>query len=85
MKKIIAILIVCFMLLFSVGCQEVDVDKESYSTSSMFVKVESAGIWYVVYHKETKVMYVVSNGRYNHGTFTLMVDQDGKPLLWQGE
>lgn len=85
MKKIIAILIVCFMLLFSVGCQEVYVDKESHSISSMFVKVESAGNWYVVYHKATKVMYVVSDGVENRGTFTLMVDQDGKPLLWRGE
>lgn len=85
MKKIIATLIVCLITLSCVGCQEVVVEKEVMSKSSMFVKVEKAGDWYVVYHKETKVMYVVSQGRYNYGNFTPLIDENGKPLLWQGE
>lgn len=32
----------------------------------------------IVYDKETKVMYVVSRT----GTFTVMVDENGKPLLY---
>lgn len=40
--------------------------------------------WSVVYHKDTKVMYVVTNGEYNGGTyiFTLLVDAQGRPMLW---
>lgn len=33
--------------------------------------------------KETGVMYAVSNGGYNSGTFTLLVDENGKPLIWE--
>lgn len=51
----------------------------------MFIEVEGTEIWHVVYHKETKVMYVVSAGPYNAGTFTLLVDNAGKPLLWKGD
>lgn len=51
--------------------------------TSMFVIVESASSWHVVYHKDTKVMYAVSAGGYNSGTFTLLVDADGKPMLYE--
>ena len=38
----------------------------------------------VVADRDTKVMYAVSRGGYNCGNFTLLVDADGKPLLWDG-
>lgn len=31
-----------------------------------------------------KVMYAVSGGAYNNGTFTLLVNPDGTPMLWEG-
>ena len=34
----------------------------------------------IVYHKETKVMYAGGNDT----VFTVMLDADGKPLLWEG-
>ena len=39
----------------------------------------------IYYDKKTKVMYAVSNGSYNSGNVTLLVDAEGKPLLYQGE
>lgn len=54
-------------------------------TPSMFVMVESSTYWYVVYHRETKVMYAVSRGTYNCGNFTLLVNADGSPMLYEGE
>ena len=84
MKKIIAILLICLILLTFVGCQEVETDNKATSGKSMFVKVEVADYWCVVYHKETMVMYAVSNGPKNYGTFTLLVDEYGMPLLWEG-
>lgn len=52
---------------------------------SMFVTVESNYLWYVVYHRETKVMYTISKGGYNMGSFTLLVNPDGTPMLYEGE
>ena len=89
MKKIIISCILIVVLLLSlVGCSNVTVETEaqqnenSSETTSMFVVVETTGIWKVVYHKETRVMYAVSYGGYNSGTFTLLVDSDGKPMTW---
>ena len=66
------------------GCSSKSVKDESNDKySSMFVKVESTLLWDVVYHKETKVMYSVSRGSYNQGSFTLLVDSKGEPLLWE--
>ena len=50
----------------------------------MFVEREEANRWIIVYHKETKVMYAVSYGSYNIGTFTLLVNADGTPMLYKG-
>lgn len=51
---------------------------------SMFVRVETVSFgWWIVYHRETKVMYAVSNSSNNVGTFTLLVNADGTPMLWQ--
>jgi hypothetical protein len=49
---------------------------------SMFTVVEQTSHWQIVYHRETKVMYAVSDSGYNYGTFTLLVDEEGKPLLY---
>lgn len=70
------------MLLLS-GCKRVESVNDNNKDTSMFVEIEQTGMWEIVYHKETKVMYVVSCGAYNSGTFTLLVDADGKPMLWE--
>ena len=76
--------IILSMLLLS-GCEMTEVESvnENNKDTSMFVIIENTGTWSVVYHKETKVMYVVSCGAYNAGTFTVLVDADGKPMLWE--
>lgn len=51
----------------------------------MFITVERARNWDIVYHNKTKVMYVVSDDAYNRGSFVLLVDADGKPMLYKGE
>lgn len=52
---------------------------------SMFVKIEQTDHWYVVYHRETKVMYVVSNDAYIQGIFTVLVDENGDPMIYGGK
>lgn len=82
-------LLTTFMLFISLtGCDNAKVEEVSEtapSKSSMFVRVEQVDGWRIVYHKETKVMYAVSDGYTNRGTFTLLVDKNGKPMLYKEE
>lgn len=80
-RKIIAWVLLMSLLL--AGCGVSPVEKEGNTKNSMFVLVEETGSWRVVYHKETKVMYAVSASGYNYGTFTLLVNADGSPMLWE--
>ena len=50
----------------------------------VIVYYEEKNTYKVVYHRETKVMYVISFAHYNCGNFTLLVDSEGKPLLYKG-
>lgn len=87
MKRIILIctLVLCLMLC-SCGSTKVlnEKDINAESNLSMFIKVETTGHWIVVYHKDTKVMYVVSNAGYNQGIFTMLVNADGTPMVYGG-
>lgn len=48
---------------------------------SRFDVVESDNAyWMVVRDVQTGVLYAVSTGYYNKGNFTVLVDEDGKPL-----
>ncbi len=84
MKNILAILLLSLIVIFTSSCISVSVENEQ-AEESMFVIVERASGWRVVYHKETKVMYVISSGSSNYSTFTLLVDEYGNPLLWGEE
>ena len=82
MKKLFILL---FAAMLFTSCNLSTVEKQPrLDESSMFVIIEKTGAWVVVYHKETKVMYAVASGPYNVGTFTLLVDREGKPLLYKG-
>jgi hypothetical protein len=69
-----------------VGCHDDSQPQEvaSYDGSS-FVIVESGLEYCIVYHKDTKVMYTMSIGYYNEGDFTVMVNADGSPMLYEEE
>lgn len=82
-KRIMALGLLTVALM---GCgkkvNSIESDKES--DASMFVCVETTMTWRIVYHKETKVMYAVSTYGYGSGVFTLLVDRDGSPMVWEG-
>ena len=81
-KKLIIILLSLMLLTVGCGIERVKIEETKQEQSSMFVKVESTHLWDVVYHKNTKVMYAVSRGEYNSGTFTLLVDAEGNPMIY---
>ena len=41
-------------------------------------------VYRVGYDPDTGVMYSMSNGGYNSGTLTLLVNADGIPKVWEG-
>ena len=90
MKKIFVIILLIIVVLLTAGCNNATVMTEeeisgSKDNFSMFVKLESGPHWIVYYDMETLCMYVMSTGSDNYGTFTLLVNSDGTPKLWDGK
>ena len=86
MKYILLIITALTILLatglLATGCSTVKNKTEQEPVNaSRFERVEYHGDWEIVADRETGVMYAVSRGYYNQGTFTLLVDADGKPLI----
>ena len=88
MRKILLIGVLIIALSFcSCGSQmltEEEASNDDTSNISMFILVEEGKTYNIVYHRDTKVMYAVSDGDYNRGTFTVMLNADGTPMLWEG-
>lgn len=83
MKKVIAIILVALML---TGCGSSSMSGEmEKANSARFVKVIDCGKFDVYVDTATDVMYAVSSVAYNCGTVTLLVDREGKPLIWEDE
>ena len=85
MKKLIVILTLFALCacLFA-GCGGTLGVDENHTNESSFVRVEDGDSYWIVYHKETKVMYIFSTGGYNAGSACLMVNSDGSPMIWEG-
>ena len=90
-KRIIAglaafLIILSIMLTFA-GCASIKAEaKEVDDTDdgNTFILVDADYHCWVVYHKDTKVMYAVSRAPNNIGTYTLLVNADGTPMIWEG-
>lgn len=84
--SLLVVLLLVALLVCSCGtttvCSEKDTKAES--NTSMFIKLETTENWIVVYHKDTRVMYAVSNDAYIQGIFTMLVNADGTPMIYGG-
>lgn len=80
MKKIFLVILMLFSFCL-VGCDKYE--KKELNETSIFIVLEKNELSYIVYNKETKVMYAISRGVYNTGTFTLLVNADGTPMLYE--
>ena len=81
MKRLIVVGIICllFIVVSAFWFINFKTDTET-SMGSRFVMVENGFNTNVVYDRYTKVMYVQS-GKF----FTMLVDADGKPLLYENK
>lgn len=82
MKRLLVMIL--FMLLLT-GCGGTISDLNDLNMFVCIQKADSYNCYDIVYHKDTKVMYVVSHDTYNIGTFTLLVNPDGTPMLYEEE
>ena len=82
-----AFLIVASIVLTFVGCASTTASaKEIDDTDdgNTFILIDADYYCWIVYHKDTKVMYAVSRSGYNAGTYTVLVNADGTPMIWEG-
>ena len=80
------LIIVSIMLTFA-GCASIRAEAkevEETDDGSTFILVDADYYCWIVYHKDTKVMYAVSRSPNNIGTYTLLVNADGTPMIWEG-
>lgn len=82
MKNLIAVVLVTVMLLSMTACTTKRTSEAVKGKDSRMIEIEDTASYCIVYDKYTKVMYAVSDGMYNYGTFTLLVDANGSPLLY---
>ena len=85
-KTLILILLLATTLL---GCDERTIQneakKEQDSYNTYFIRISSEYCGDIVYDSRTGVQYWRSSGAYNGETLTVLVDADGKPLVYKGE
>ena len=66
------------------GCSE-NTDSSENRRRFFVLSHENDLDFYVAYDRTTGVEYAVSRGGYNRGTVTLLVDVEGKPLIYGGD
>lgn len=85
-KLVLALALALALALTLIGCS--DNEETSYrfvneKTSYRFVKVYQLSSNSIYVDSETGVMYYWHSGGYSGG-LTVMVDENGKPLIWEG-
>lgn len=88
MKKIIiSLLIIIGIVLTGWLLKDVTISN-NYAENERFIKIYNQSSmndsFRIYYDKETKVMYLISD-TYKGGGITVLVDKDGKPLLYGEE
>lgn len=65
------------------GCEPVDSVMSDYKGDTMYFKTLSSEEYgKIIYDARTGVEYWMSEGSGNYGTLTLLVDENGKPLIY---
>ena len=89
MKKIKLSIAIALLSTTLLGCGENNIQneakkvKDSYDT--YFIRISSEYSGDIVYDSRTGVQYWRSGGSYNFGSLTVLLDADGKPLIYEEE
>lgn len=76
------VLIVLMLLLMLIGCGESSERPNiNKTTNERLVTIETTSEYAIEVDKKTRVMYV----HYYRGGAVIMVDENGKPLRWEGK
>ena len=81
-----AFLIIVSMVVMFAGCTSTRAEAtevDDADDGNTFILVDADYYCWIVYHKDTKVMYAVSRSGYNAGTYTVLVNADGTPMIWE--
>lgn len=84
-KKLICLILSVLCLIAFCGCKEIDENGNevtAHFSVGTFIVVEESHPYMIIVHKETKVMYLYHKGTYGGG-ITIMLDENGEPLLWE--
>ena len=87
MKKIIISLLIIIAIIVTGWLLKDVTISDNYAENERFVKIYdqySKDTFRIYYDKETKVMYLITD-IYKGGGITVLVDKDGKPLLYEEE
>lgn len=83
MKKALVMIAVGVTLLMS-GCSQHETEKNQQEENRLIVIDRCSNSYRIYVDKETMVMYLRTKQGYGEA-LCVMVDADGKPLLWKGE
>lgn len=85
MKKIIiSLLIIAGIILTGWFLKDITI-QDSNATDYRFITIQKWNDNKVIYDKETRVQYFVFSEYKAGGGITVLVDAEGKPLLYEGE
>lgn len=85
MKTVIRFLEIIILIFILTGCDSADLETFVYQEtieSNYFKTLSIEKYGSIVYDTRTGVEYWLSSGSYNFGSLTLLVDKDGKPLIY---
>lgn len=83
MKHFLICAIAAATIAVSLACCGVSEAEAGQENMFETIQLNYSDDYYVVCHKETKAMYVVSDGYKNQGNFTVLVNPDGTPMIWR--
>ena len=83
MKKILISIVMIVLIILLAYIFKDTITVNSNASDARFVLISNEGVFDICYDKETKVQYSISRGSYNEGNLTILVDAEGKPLLYQ--
>ena len=87
MKKMTISILIVLGVIFSGWLLKDITISNSYAENERFIRIynqSSKDSFRIYYDKETKVMYLISD-IYKGGGITVLVDKDGKPLIYGEE